>query len=93
MKTFAISYDLRQPGRNYSTLYDAIKDLAGNGNWQHPLESVWVISVPDTTTANKIFETIQNQIDNNDSVLVFEVTKSDRQGWLPKSFWEWMKDK
>ena len=29
-----ITYDLKQPGRNYTDLYEAIKSL---GDWQHPL--------------------------------------------------------
>lgn len=93
MKTFAIIYDLRQPGRNYSALYDAIRTLSGDGNWQHPMESVWVVCVPPTITAEYIFKEIHGHMDNNDSLFVTEITKCDRQGWLPKSFWEWMKGK
>ena len=93
MKTFAIAYDLKRPGRNYSALYDAIRTLAGNDNWQHPLESIWIVNMPDDSTANSIFKSIHAQMDENDSLFIFEITQQDRQGWLPKSFWEWMKDK
>ena len=93
MKTFAIAYDLKQPGRNYSTLYEVIRTLAGEGNWQHPLESVWIVAMPVETSANDLFEAIHDKMDTNDSVLIVEVTQQNRQGWLPASFWEWMKDK
>ena len=33
---YIISYDLKIPGRGYTSLYDAIKSL---GDWQHLLES------------------------------------------------------
>ena len=95
MKTFAITYDLKQPGRNYTGLYDAIKNLVENGNWQHPLETLWVISFMDDSVnkANVIYEKLRGEIDDNDSVFIVEITGQDRQGWLPKSFWDWMKDK
>lgn len=93
MKTFIITYDLRQPERNYSALYEAIKNVAGEGNWQHPMESVWVVSVQETFSANDVYNAVRKEIDNNDSLFVVEITTTDRQGWLAKSFWEWMKNK
>ena len=93
MKTFIITYDLRQPERNYSALYEAIKDVAGEGNWQHPLESVWVVSVQETFSANDIYNVVRNKIDDNDNLLIADISAKDRQGWLAKSFWEWMKNK
>lgn len=93
LKTFIITYDLRQPERNYSTLYAAIKNMAGEGNWQHPLESVWVVSVLETFSANDIYNVVRNEIDDNDSLFIADITAKDRQGWLAKSFWEWMKNK
>lgn len=94
MKTFIITYDLKQPDRNYSSLYDAIKSLAGKDNWQHPLESVWIIHVSSNDiTADTIFQLIHEQMDNDDSLFIAEISQQDRQGWLPQSFWEWMKEK
>ena len=90
MKIFLISYDLRHPERNYSVLYDAIKDLAGNGRWQHPLESIWVVAVDENRSANSIFEILKPKIDNDDNLFVVEITDCDRQGWLAKSFWNWL---
>lgn len=90
MKTFIITYDLRQPSRNYSSLYESIKLLAGPNNWQHPLESVWIISVDDIDS-NDIFKYIHKEMDTDDGLFIVEISEQDRQGWLPKSFWEWMK--
>ncbi len=95
MKLFAITYDLRQPGRKYNELYEAIKTLAGDGNWQHPMESFWVIAVSDYSyrDAGSFYEEFRKYIDGNDSLFVVRIDQGDRQGWMPKSFWIWLKEK
>lgn len=85
MKKFLITYDLRKAGKNYNDLYQAIKDL---GDWQHPLESTWVVR--SNSTANVIFNKLFATMDQNDSLFVIAVESiQEHQGWLPKSFWEW----
>lgn len=49
-KIFLITYDLKEPGQDYSELYEAIKGL---GDWQHPLESMWLVKVNDFIVAQK----------------------------------------
>ncbi len=95
MKLFSITYDLRQPGRKYNELYDAIKTLVGEGNWQHPMESFWVVAFSQFSsyTANMIYETLRPYIDDNDSLFVSAIEKATSQGWVPKSFWEWTNEK
>ena len=95
MKLFAITYDLRQPGRKYNDLYDAIKQVAGAGNWQHPMESLWVVVASDFSPrdANSIYSEIRKYIDENDSLFVMRLDPNERQGWMPKSFWAWIKEK
>lgn len=95
MNLYTITYDLRQPERKYNELYDAIKNVAGVGNWQHPMESFWVIAVSSysTTTAESIYDNLRPYIDVNDSLFVTKIDQVDRQGWMPKSFWEWIKEK
>ena len=87
-KTFLVTYDLKIPGQNYSDLYDAIKS---EGDWQHPLESTWVVKTDNLVLANTIYEHLRPCIDENDSLFIVEITAQDRQGWLAKSFWEWLK--
>ncbi len=89
-KTFLISYDLKQPGQDYAGLYNAIKSL---GEWQHPLESTWVVSVPSSYDASMIYKELKPCADKHDNMFVVEITGANRQGWLAKSFWSWMKDK
>lgn len=95
MKLYSIIYDLKQPGRKYNELYDAIKNTAGIGNWQHPMESLWVVAVSSysTTTGVRLYESIRPYIDDKDSLFVTQIDYADRQGWMPKSFWKWLKEK
>lgn len=93
MKFYTITYDLRQPGRNYSALYDAIKELAGAGNWQHPMESFWVIAVcEDSYTSADIYARLREHIDGNDSIIVVKM-EHDYKGWMPTTLWNWLKEK
>lgn len=88
-KTFLITYDLRKPGQSYSELYEVIKNV---GEWQHPLESTWTVRVNSNyTSAQDIYKILRPKIDDNDSLFIVEITKQDRQGWLTKTFWEWLK--
>lgn len=95
MQFFAISYDLRQLGRNYNDLYDAIKAISGEGNWQHPMESFWVLALSDYSpkNADSIYEEIRPHIDDNDSLFIVKIEGRLNQGWMPKSFWSWLKEK
>lgn len=81
-----ITYDLKQPGRNYTDLYEAIKSL---GDWQHPLESTWFVHLPDNSNLDEIVEKLKASADKNDFFFAVEITKR-YQGWLPKSFWTWI---
>lgn len=94
MKFYAVIYDLRQPGRKYNELYDAIKNVAGIGNWQHPMESFWLLSVSELShlNANILFDTFRKHIDENDSIMVCKMDLIDSQGWMPKSLWSWVNE-
>ena len=92
MKLFLITYDLKQPDRNYTELYELIKTLAGENRWQHPLESTWMIKVDDTVSVDGITMQIREVMDAKDSIFVVDITGMTYQGWLPRSFWDWMKN-
>jgi len=84
MKAYSITYDLKAPGRNYDSLYEAIKQ---SGTWCHYLESTWI--VVSYETSQQIWNRIAPTIDKNDFVLIIEV-RNDCHGWLPKDAWEWI---
>lgn len=69
MRTYLISYDLRQPGRNYDELYEAIKAV---GSWWSCLESVWIVK--SEFSAIQIRDHLTPKIDRNDKLLIAELT-------------------
>lgn len=87
-KLYLITYDLKKPGQNYSELYEAIKSL---GDWQHPLESSWLVRVNDKIRAQDIYNRLRPKIDDNDRIFITEIpSENNRQGWLSKTFWTWL---
>lgn len=80
-----ITYDLKQPGRDYAGLYEAIKRCGTS--WWHYLDSAWLVDTamaPDLVVAE-----LRKHTDANDLLLVIKVTPP-YQGWLPKDAWEWI---
>lgn len=81
---YCISYDLRQPDKDYSGLYDAIKQYP---KWWHYLESTWLVAT--TESPNDIWSRLNPHIDTDDFLLIIEV-RNNVQGWLPEEAWEWI---
>jgi hypothetical protein len=81
---YSINYDLKKPGRNYDTLYTAIKAL---GPWWHYLGSTWLVDTD--LSAPAIWAKLDPHVDENDAVLVIGVTQ-DYSGWLPQKAWDWI---
>lgn len=86
---YCISYDLRQPGRNYDELISAIK---GFGTWWHQTESVWFIK--SEKYSSDIRDYLKQYIDNNDKIFVIKVDNNwagvgfskEEYDWLRKNF-------
>lgn len=55
---YAINYDLKRPGRNYETLYAAIKSC---GAWWHYLGSTWLVDT--SLSASDLWARIQPHVD------------------------------
>jgi hypothetical protein len=81
---YSINYDLRFPGRDYSSLYNAIK---GCGEWWHFLGSTWLVNT--SLNAQQIWDRLAPYVDQNDHVLVIRIGR-DYQGWLPNQAWDWI---
>lgn len=69
MKLFFLSYDLRNK-RDYKTLYDELNKL----NAVRILESTWCFKLQDSITAEKVREHFRQFIDNDDAIMVSQVT-------------------
>ena len=73
---YAISYDLRQPGRNYQKLYDELEKFGG----QRILLSQWVARRTGTNAA-RLRDYIRRFIDSNDRLMVTCLDDDDWAGW------------
>ncbi len=81
-----ITYDLKKPGKDYTGLYNVIKTAP---KWWHYLESTWIIQTPESVdTWNSRLTKV---LDQNDHLLIVDITKRPRQGWLPKEAWDWIR--
>jgi hypothetical protein len=65
MTVYAVSYDLRKPGRNYQPLWDRLRE------WKavRALESFWLIEATANSAAT-IRDDLKKYIDANDGLLV-----------------------
>lgn len=89
MAIIQISYDLNQPGRDYSSLIARIKELGSQG-WCKALESHWFIKIDASTAA--VRDDLARHIDQSSRLLVMDVT-GDAAAWfgLPQDVGEWLK--
>lgn len=86
MATYVITYDMRKPGRNYESLYEAIKAY---GTWAHVLESAWAIVTSQSAAA--VRDNLRRHMDDNDGIFV--VKSGTEAAWanvLCKN--EWLKE-
>lgn len=86
MKTYSITYDLCNPGRNYEGVIDKIKSLA-NG-YCRPTESHWFIN--SNLSAAAIRDTIVSKFDTGDKLMVNEVGDGWGSWGLTKETNDWL---
>jgi hypothetical protein len=85
MACYLISYDLRQPERDYDDLIKAIKAYK---TWAHITESLW--AVVTTSSARNIRDNLFNHIDADDRLIV--VRSGTEAAWRnPICRREWLK--
>lgn len=85
MNTYLITYDLDNPGQNYSSLISKIK---GYPAWAYICESSWGISAFDS--AAEVRDNLVKALDQNDKLFVGKLSGeaawfgllSDVTGWL-----------
>ena len=86
MACYIISYDLSVPGRNYDSLYEAIRAYR---TWAHINQSVW--AVVTTQSAVQVRDNLSKHLDQNDRIFV---VKSGVEAAWRKSICknEWLKE-
>jgi len=84
MSVILVTYDLKTPGKVYTSFYDTLKM---QGNWWHYLTSTWLIET--MKMPEQVYAALAPHLSTNDSILVLPVTKPS-YGWLPKDAWDWI---
>lgn len=65
--------------------------IRGAKAWWHHIEDTWIIATNKSLEDWKV--AIRNVIDDQDSFLIVEITGCERNGWLPKDAWIWLRDR
>lgn len=87
MSTYLISYESNEMLHDYAPVMEAIKAM---GEYQHPMSTLWFVRT--NLTADDICNRIRPLLRDKDHIFVSEVSSSThRQGWLAKTFWQWLK--
>ncbi|TMV94200.1 hypothetical protein FGG78_03960 [Thioclava sp. BHET1] len=69
MAIVLVTYDLKQPGRNYQPVYDYLKGFT----YCKDLESVWLLDTQQSTS--QIRDALKQRIDANDKVFVTKLAR------------------
>jgi len=80
-----VTYDLRGAAGSYEDFFETLK---AQGSWAHYLRSTWLISTDKS--AGEVFDELRGYLRSGDHLLITRLSKQ-RQGWLPKKAWQWMK--
>ncbi len=80
--SYLITYDLKTPGRDYRSLYDAIGDV---GEARHSMQNIWFVK--STLGAADIREHLKTELDSNDVLFVAKLgawasLRLDDADWL-----------
>ena len=81
---YLVSYDLIAPEQDYPALIDAIKSYS---SYCRILKSQWLVY--STDTAEEIYLYLRKYIDENDRILVCELTANYR-AWLSDDAVRWL---
>ena len=89
MNNLHISYDLKEPGKNYAAVIEAIKAL---GSWAKVHKSFWYVK--SSLTAEQARDRIWKAMDSSDTVYVVDAT-NNQAAWqnLSSEVSEFIKDK
>lgn len=88
---YLISYDISDSLYDYTSLVERIKKM---GDYQHPMKYLWFVRADDTNV-NEISDSLRAEFKSNTDHLFVTEFRPDTsmQGWLPRSFWQWLKQR
>ena len=85
---YQISYELKNPSADYTSLFLAIKKL---GEWAHPLETVWFVNT--SLSLSDVSKALVPFIDAiTDKIVITETKVNGIGGRASTEFWKWIKN-
>ena len=87
MIVYLINYDPKNSEFDYTPFFDKIKSYK---SWQHPLEYTWFVKVNDSVSASNLYSELKPLLSERDRILIIKVDPVHKQGWLSRSFWDWI---
>ncbi len=88
MAVLLITYSLKTPNKDYSSLFEAIKATAAF--WWHYIDDTWIVET--NLSAEEFAHKLYPHFTRLDYLLVVKITR-EHQGWLPKDAWDWLNDR
>ncbi|MCV7577518.1 hypothetical protein ACQUSY_12760 [Microbacterium sp. YY-03] len=86
MSAYLVTYDLNAPGQDYESLIERIKFY---GTWANLMKSTWI--VVSNKSADAVYTHLRGAMDDSGWLFVVDISGQDRQGWLTKDTWEWIR--
>lgn len=83
---YLITYDLNKPGKDYTSLYLALRQYQFIRDVG--LDSVWFVST--SWTAGQIYEHLRLHLDISDRLFIAQIRRGEYYGWMNKDIWVWI---
>lgn len=88
---YQITYELRNPDRDYSDLYLYLEKELGRGG-VNVLKNTWWLSFAEEVDLEQLVESIRSHIEQSDIFYVSRITANSYNGWMPTQYWNWVKE-
>jgi hypothetical protein len=90
MGIFLVTWDLNKQRTNYDAARQAL--IAHLERYNHikdqGLDSVWFLD--SSSNADAVCADIRTRLNDNDRVMVTQITFGQHQGWLDQAVWDWI---
>lgn len=85
---YQLTYELRSPDWDYSSLYSFLEKDAGDSAI-HVLRDSWWIYISKPVSICELRDRIRAFMGEKDIFYISELLKESVDGWMPSSHWKW----
>lgn len=77
--------------RMASVSYDEVEARMNKAlDWYRITESLWIVY--SNSTPERLYERLSPLVKDSGNVFICELNVHNRQGWMKKGFWKWLKE-